>query len=1381
MVVDDSEEIGELKVAEYIILTLAFSTYVGYVEEQTDAPANDEHTRKGIKLLRLIDSQQGENIQNFLYDHSSRDESKRSIKRTFRVRVSNVEQASRRALTLRTVINRGGAATLKALFQEARPRKGIRSAITASMVEDPATALSQYAAIPLQNVRIKAWVKAAQKLAGSGDVIHNPVEVAADTVADGIEKLRAQQVVEDGSTSVDTLQDSQEAQEDIIAQAQESASEAAREAMELSGEEDVPPNKSEVVGIATAAALAVASEIGNSESIPEPLKKLDPEQRAAALTDGKVLVAAGAGAGKSTTLVARVKYLVEDRGVGPGKILVSSFNKKAAEELKVKIGKAVGGQATNAMTVGTLHGLFLGAIKKYGTPEERAMFQGTASGILSGSTVASAVNRLWRKCFAEDQGGGRMKDADAPKAKSMKMHVTKWAGNGVSVAEAKAKAVSPEEQDAALWYEMYEGLKGALPGWKPQCEGRAEAKGEYDRFVQKHRVRRGENGREYIIRVGDFDDMISVFKDLLERNNDVRSKAQKAFDHILIDECQDLNSVQHRVLELMTGHITDGKDGKSFWMIGDDKQSIYAFRGARPDLFTGLDGKEDWTTRMIRTNYRCPPEVVELANKLIAHNEDQIEMEANAAPSRNRGEASITVQGYGDEAATAIAVASEIKDIWDQETNEISDNAILCRTNNELNSYETALLMRGIPYARKGASSFLSSPETKAFLGYVTLATDSDHEKMQKAFLDVLGKPNRFFASPDKLERAVDYALSNYARSSGQTKKSINPMVALRDPGFQMDLVYILKGTTSGFKARKGFEAVQDMVQALSEIEAVASDEKATTNDLFDAILDTPGVAFDIDPNTGRIRGEKEVSFREELNASLKDYGSEDDDEKEEAGPDGGMNLGNISFLYELAKPDPNDPADAELSPETPKGFWAKMDRLTERASELRIDLDAWEKEQDKLSPEDRKPPPGVYLGTIHCSPPNEPVLTTEGWVEIGDLDPETHKLASYVDSCNQLFWGASGKAFKKGYSFQKESRPYEGDILTLKTEKSSTQITPDHRIRVKLADTFYNKYVVYLMKRGPWWRLGMCKSAQRPYKSGDLSTRLSTEQADAAWILGVFENRTDALLEEARLQTIWGITGLTFEPSGSDRVMTAEQLHEFHADLAQVQGPKAVELLASFGLDAGDPIYYRSSEGRGSGLDKRASFTIRARNFLGGYMSLPVVKDSFVDLEGPRSNWTKPLWLTASVSRKAYSGPVYSLNVVPHRYYVSGGAVVHNSVKGAQWPNVFVQMGRGRFPILSKLPEDASPEQIAAQEDEVLSERRLAYVALTRPSKNLRVVYPAQYQGKAAGPSPFIAEAGLTVGENVGVTEDEALPKTASEWAEDKKPQVEFNWKAEA
>lgn len=1800
--VEDEGELGEVQVAEYLMLLLAVDTFAGYVEDITGSPANDEQTRKGIRLLRLADSQYGDNLRDYFLSKVTREESLRTLKRTFNVRVTNAEQAGRRALTLKTALNRGGAATLKAVFDEARPRTAVKTSIAASMLDDPAAALDRYAALPVRNLRIKTWIKDARSIVGEQTAVHNPVESAAVAVLDHVKVLKDQKVAEEGTTGADAVHKLQDERAGTIERLQEEATEAARAALEVSGEEDKPPSRSEVIGLAAAVAAAAVADMSSSTNVPESLRRLDPEQQAAALTDGRVLVAAGAGAGKcvrgdtlirtacglipiadfatqlepgqestltvqvfglngleptstilhnglrstlrvtthhgyeiegtanhpiwvlrdatlqwvtlgdlraddvvvidrregcfpeapyrierrkfakvtnseptqipeeltpqvaallgyivseghvvygphsvvnltttdpeqlalyeaavtgivpkwtvqynesarhwylrfyrranvealvdfgltcgkaptkevpkgilrspktvvraflralfdgdggfcrkeicydsssetlarqvhvlllsfgivsrlrfrpnaregcwnitvggenaraflrdigfnlkrkqnsaeaallglksnpnldvvpgvaglfhdvmdgvarvgvkvsehpkyhafkcyrrgtrrpskkmveeflaaypldgeayeslqllarqpwlydsvddiqesesivydfvvpgthsfsgggfvnhnSTTLVARVKYLVDERKAEPSRMIVSSFNKKAADELKTKIGKAIGGERASEMNVGTLHGLFRDKIGKYGSSEEKAMFRGKDS-ILTGSAIGSAVNRLWRKCFATEQADGAMRDAEAPNAKQMMMAKTKWSGNGITPAMAKAQARNQAERAAALWYEMYEGLKGAIPGWKPTCENRAEAQREFDNFLKKNRlVRSKDGGREYYARIGDFDDMITVFLDILRRNPEVRRRAQKAYDHVMIDECQDLNETQNAVLELLTETITDGADGRSFWMVGDDRQSIYAFRGARPDIFTARAEKPDWKTRLIRTNYRCPPEVVGAANKLIANNEDQIPMEANAAPGRAAGEASILAEVYPDEARTAIAVASEIKDSWDSKSGEISDNAVLCRTNKELNSYETALLMRGIPYARKGASSFLSSPETKAFLGYVTLATDADAEKTQQALRDVLNKPNRFFVSPEQVERAIDLALNGYGRRMGVAKKTIDPMAALRDRDFQEDLVSVLTGDTQGFKAKKAYQRLDELVRGLDDLTLLVQSEEATTKEMFDAVLEMPGTKFKVDPVTGRILGEEPVSFRSELSASIKDYGDEEEEIQDEERPDE-MSLGNISFLYELAKSNPEDPGDVEIPPETPKGFWAKMGRLNEKAKELRIDLTAWEKKQETLPPEDRKPAPGVYLGTVHCSPADEPVLTTDGWVPIGDLDPERHRLASYTHTCNQLFWGYIKGEHDgiEGYKFLRSSQPYEGSLLTLATARSKTRVTPDHRIRVKWAENFFNRFVVYLMRRGDWWRVGVAKSGNRPYYGADFKQRVSAEKADACWLLSVHATRVEAILEEARVQAFYGITGLTFEANGARRV-TSEQIQAVHEACKASTADRVDWLLSDYGLDKKHPLYV----GQGREIDMRSAFDIQARNCLSGYMLLPVVSQAFIDGEGPREVWTKPEWHPVTISREYFEGDVHSLVVLPHRYYVSGGAIVHNSVKGAQWPTVYVQMAKGKFPMEPRKKDDDeesdSPERLAEKAAELASERRLAYVALTRPSKNLRVVAPAQINGKPAGMSQFLAEAGLKLGENV---EAAGAPKTAAFFVED-------------
>lgn len=976
---EEEEPLGELQVAEYIIFLLALDTYIRYVEEATkQEDPTDEVIAKGIRLLRTADSEL-ESVKGFLDSQLPSATHKRMLGKYMALRATGPEGVGRRALGLRTLLNRGGAATMRAVFETNRALKQVREAVAASMMDDADAALDLFAKLTFRNTRLKGWIELAAQTAVSGALPANVVEAGAKEAQDQKAEILNQGIQQLAASGADASKQAQEAQTEKLVQVQQEAEAAARQAMEQAGEPDEPLTKSETVGVAVAAAVAAISDPSNPQNIPDPLRKLDDEQRAAALTDGRVLVAAGAGAGKSTTLVSRVSYLVSDRRVLPSRILATSFNTKAANELKEKIGRAAGGEALQQMSVGTMHSLFRRFIGEYGSKEERTAMGLTRGGsngfIQGGGSVARTVQKMWAECFPP-------KERPTPKLKNMLKYKSQWSGNNITPAQARANARKREEADAADWYDLYEGLKGAVPGWEPPCEGKAK-----DAVEDEHREkldawrRRGGRGeppkkrgttfetflarsRPGDERLGDFDDMLTIFRDILKREEGVRKAVQKMFDHIMVDECQDLNQVQHDIIEMMSEHISDGADGKSLWAVGDDKQSIYAFRGARPELFTGLHGKEGWKTRMIKTNYRCEPEIVDAANKLISHNSGQIPMEARPSPAKSKGVGSIRVETPEDEADAALTAVEEIKRSLDVPGANVSDFAVLCRTNAELNSYETACIIRGIPYARKGASSFLGSPETKAFLSYVQLATGDDFSKMQKSLGEVLNRPNRFFLSPDAAMQAVEEALSEYARKTGQSLKNVNPMAALRTNEFVDLLAFKVTKVRSGFKFDKAVERIEEMAQGIDSMQANSSQPGYTTKDMFEEILAMRGQASAVDPDTGRSVF-IEQTFRESLQVELRDASGDDDDTDEEE-EDSTKGLGNISFLFKLAEVDPTDPMDIEQSPGMPNGFKAKMERYANKARDLRIDLTKWDKEQQALPPERRSPAPGVYLGTVH-------------------------------------------------------------------------------------------------------------------------------------------------------------------------------------------------------------------------------------------------------------------------------------------------------------------------------------------------------------------------------------------------------------------------------
>jgi len=1461
---DPDDNIGELEIAEYLVFMLALDTYTRYVEETAGPDVEDDLIRKGIMLIRLADRQHLATIQAFLGDNLPSANHKRMLDKAFRFVATNTQGLGRRSLQLRTLLSRGGASTMRAVFKSNKALLEVKAALAASMVDDADAALDKFAVIPMRNQRLRKWIDVAAETAGSGS-FQNAVSVGGDEAAADLDSLYAAKAQQQAATPAS--EDSQQASDQhaqILLDMQTRATGAAQRAMEVSGEPDVPPNKSEVVGIATAAVAAAMTDPSKSTNVPASLRSLDEEQQAAALTDGKVLVAAGAGAGKcirgdtlvqtvrgmipirefaehlaaneeselvetvlglggpektstilnngrrstirltthlgyqiegtpnhplwvlrdgelqwvalgqvessdflcvdrraglfaeepfrvserafvkvtnsepsnipveltpqvasllgyivsegqvvyghhsvvnltttdeaqlglyktsvegiiskwtafydesekhwclkfyrkanlealadfgltyslaydkevpvgvlrspkkvvvsflralfdgdggfyrstvyydssseklarqihqlllsfgivsalrfkpndkrgcwnisltgdnarlflrdigfnlvakqqaaesalndltsnpnldvfpgishlfrevheeakgaglhptlypeygafkccisgtrnaskptllkflhaypesntparaalqkfsetpwfydavgiledseaevydfvvpgthsfsaggfvnhnSTTLVARIDYLVKERKQNPNRILACSFNRKAADELKGKIAKKLGTDGSDVgVQVGTMHSLFYKFITGdrqvpgFGTPEEQAMLKpprliappkkGVRS--VSPTTISIAIRNIWTNCDVE--GLARRFGfpvewlVEPPKAKKANLLLNKWRGNDVSLEEAKKKVTSKAEAQAVVWYEMYMGVKGDIPGWRPPCVSPA-----YDNFMKKNRP-----GGE---RLGDLDDMLKVFQQILKRDPKAKAMVQGMFDHFLVDECQDLNLVQHQIFELMTEHIGDGSDGKSLWMIGDDKQAIYQFRGARPELFTSLDGKEGWKTRMIKTNYRCEPEIVDAANRLVAHNDGNIPMEARANPKKARGKASIIVDTPSDNTSAAIqTIGRVVKDIATEDA-KAEDYAVLARTNAELNDFETACIINEIPYVRRGGKGFLEAPETKAVLGYIDLITGNDYEKMKGSLVSALMKPDRgTYLGPDDVAKAVDEALDDLSRRERVDIRSVSPMALLESRNIRLladklKQPYRLKIMASARgDVRKGewmygkrvdelADNLKGMAKNLRDLSAFVAAGDNSTDKLLDYILDS---MTSVVSGWSRERGAytETSTLREQITHDTAIFADDDGDEDEteteevvpEVGEEGllgvkkkedvpGKGLGAVQFLYQMAVPNDNDQTN-NTDPSTAQGFVSKIARYSKLSETLRIDPEKWEKDQNKIADpgQRRAKPPAITLSTVHSVKglewPNVSVLMPAG------------------------------------------------------------------------------------------------------------------------------------------------------------------------------------------------------------------------------------------------------------------------------------------------------------------------------------------------------------------------------------------------------------------
>jgi len=612
-----ADDFGELEVAEYIVFLLALDTYLGYLEKNSGAGAVDALGQRGVSLLRLADSLHISTIGSFLEQNLKTNAQKTMLVRALKLHPS-AENAGRRALMVRTVLERGGTTTMRAVFKTNRALQDIKRAIAASTLEDADAALDLFAAIPMKNIQIRRWIDTAAKLAGAG-LPPGIVSSAGDGTADDVQEILKERATQQGAPAAsEQAGKASQRHEGLIAKVQNEAESSARRAMDIAGQEDKPPTRSEVVGIATAAAVMAVSDPAIPRNRPRAFQgppPADDEQLIAGLSDGKVLVAAGAGAGKSKTLVSRIQYLIEDKKVSPSRIMTVTFNTGAADELKHRVDEAMGPGFHRNLSIGTMHSVFRrfirggGGVRGFGTAQEAQVVSdenliqrdGKKKGgeekkeefEVEGKTVeagprkqkqappkgvhlTNAIRGMWKDCGPEGIASMTgfpvelFKDAPAVSAKACRQFMENWRGNDIDFKTARLGANTIEELYGSIWYEMYHGLKGDLGmNWAP-CGGMGS--GAYAKFVARFREPEREGGPP-TKRLGDADDMIRIFRDILRRNPEARKVAQGMFDHICVDEAQDLNEVQIEVFDMMTEHITEGS-GKSFWMVGDDKQCV---------------------------------------------------------------------------------------------------------------------------------------------------------------------------------------------------------------------------------------------------------------------------------------------------------------------------------------------------------------------------------------------------------------------------------------------------------------------------------------------------------------------------------------------------------------------------------------------------------------------------------------------------------------------------------------------------------------------------------------------------------------------------------------------------------------------------------------
>lgn len=413
----------------------------------------------------------------------------------------------------------------------------------------------------------------------------------------------------------------------------------------------------------------------------------ESQRKAVEYIDGPSLVIAGAGSGKTRVLTYKIAYLLQ-QGVKPWNIMALTFTNKAAREMKERIGKLVGQDLAQHLYMGTFHSIF--------------------SRILRAEAQHIGFNNNFT---IYDETDSRSLIKTIVKDLKLDEKVYKPASVHSRISMAKNNLMSAENY--ARDKESY------------QADQRAKMPRLGEIFITY--VQRCQQANAM-----DFDDLLTLTFKLFQEHEDIRKKYADRFDFLLVDEYQDTNHAQMRIVMQLC------KEKERVCAVGDDSQSIYSFRGANIDNILSFQSRfKEAKLFKLEQNYRSTQSIVEAANSLIKHNSNQIPK--NVYSKNDKGERLIYKPAYSDK-EEALIVCREIKRIKRQDDCQYSDFAILYRTNAQSRSFEEEFRKQGIPYRIYGGLSFFQRKEIKDVIAYFRLVANPDDEE---AFKRIINYPSR--------------------------------------------------------------------------------------------------------------------------------------------------------------------------------------------------------------------------------------------------------------------------------------------------------------------------------------------------------------------------------------------------------------------------------------------------------------------------------------------------------------------------------------------------------------------------------------------------------------------------------------------------------------
>jgi len=402
-----------------------------------------------------------------------------------------------------------------------------------------------------------------------------------------------------------------------------------------------------------------------------------PQREAIRYLDGPLLVLAGAGSGKTRVITQKIAWLTSDGGIEPSRITAITFTNKAAKEMKERAAKLLSGRS-EGLTISTFHALGARILRT----EARHV------GLKPGFSILDASDTT--QLFQE-----MLKDADKLRVRMIQNRISLWKNAVVSPDEAAKIAEDDLEAGAARVY------------------------AEYERTLRAYQA-------------VDFDDLIRLPVVLFEADEEVGSRWRSRIWHLLVDEYQDTNRRQYRLMKLLTGPRA------SFTAVGDDDQSIYGWRGADIGNLSLLrDEYPQLKIIKLEQNYRSTTRILAAANSVIGHNPKLFEKRLWS--DKGHGDA-IQVVACRDNEHEAEWVVSRLQAHRFEHRGKWRDYAVLYRGNHQARAFEQQLRAHKIPYVLSGGQSFFERAEIKDLTSYLRLLANQDDDP---AFIRAVTTPKR--------------------------------------------------------------------------------------------------------------------------------------------------------------------------------------------------------------------------------------------------------------------------------------------------------------------------------------------------------------------------------------------------------------------------------------------------------------------------------------------------------------------------------------------------------------------------------------------------------------------------------------------------------------